>query len=332
MPDEFLKIPTDEQLRTINALSARQGKPATILEKDIWVCWTLKTLFEMPNKKNMAFKGGTSLSKAYNIIKRFSEDVDVTIDYRDFVTEVSPSESRTSIDKKSEKLKEFLRSYSNELVKPYFENAVKTEFERNDVSINLSASGAELKIFYPSVLEEPDTYVEPAVLVEFGARNFTEPNEKHTIKTFASEENLPGLSFPEAEVTVLSLNRTFWEKVTLIHVACNRGISHPKTERLSRHWYDLALLYLNNQGKSAIKDVGMRNSVINHKKAFFHHSKANYDDCLNEKFNLVPEGDFQRKLQADFEMMIRSGMFFEEPNFGETLQLIKNLQIELNGK
>ncbi len=92
MPDEFLKIPTDEQLRTINALSARQGKPATILEKDIWVCWTLKTLFEMPNKKNMAFKGGTSLSKAYNIIKRFSEDVDVTIDYRDFVTEVSKSQ------------------------------------------------------------------------------------------------------------------------------------------------------------------------------------------------------------------------------------------------
>lgn len=78
MSDEFLKIPITEQLRTINALSARQGKPATILEKDIWVCWTLKTLFEMPNKKNMAFKGGTSLSKAYNIIKRFSEDVDVT--------------------------------------------------------------------------------------------------------------------------------------------------------------------------------------------------------------------------------------------------------------
>lgn len=330
MPDDFLKLEGPIQREILNKISADQGKSASILEKDVWVCWALKTLFEMPDKKLMAFKGGTSLSKAYDVIKRFSEDIDVTIDYTEFGNAVDYSAPRNVLKNKSNDLRNKLKAYATDEIKPHFEKCLKNEFEGKAIKIDLSSDGEKLRIHYPTALADKGTYILDSVLIEFGGRNITEPNDKHSIKSYASLASIEDLAFPEAEVIVLSIERTFWEKVTLIHVACNKSNFESKSERLSRHWYDLALLYSDFRGKKAIKNTRLLKSVVDHKNAFFFSPQANYEACLEGKFNLVPSGEFLNNLTSDFKKMKEAKMFFEEPDFEKTLADILALQSELN--
>lgn len=233
---DFLTLPKREQAEIIQSLSYQLGKSPMILEKDIWICWVLKHLFAMPNRLPMAFKGGTSLSKVYDIIHRFSEDVDITIDYRGFELKEDPfseSISKNAIKKISEKLKDAVKKYVYDTVLPYFEH-LRQEYFKNWPPIDIDENGEKLHFHYISVFGNTSDYLANSVLLEFGGRNITEPNEKHLIKPYISEY-VKNLTFPEPTVTVLSPARTFWEKATLVHVECNRQDFKSNAHRLSRH-------------------------------------------------------------------------------------------------
>lgn len=136
---------------------------------------------------------------------------------------------------------------------------------------------------------------------------------------------------PTAKVIAFSSERTFWEKVTLIHVECHRGRLKQAPDRLSRHWYDLAKLSQSSLKIKALKNKLLLNDVLMIKKAFFNASYANYDKCKNQQFCLVPKPDEIAGLKADYEHMIKSDMFLHEPvTFDEIITELKSLQIAIN--
>jgi hypothetical protein len=268
MPEVFLNLPLKDQATILNIQAPAAGKSPLIAEKDIWVCWTLQQLFSMPNRPPMAFKGGTALSKVYGVIERFSEDIDITLDYRGFAREISDNISRSALAKLSEELKEFVAQHSK-----------------------------------------------------------TEP---HAVAPYV-DGVVPDLEFPIAEVTVLALPRSFWEKVTLIHVECHREEFRANADRISRHWYDLACLALHDKGKQSMLDRDLLFDVVKYKKYFYNSSYANYDACLKWQFRLVPEKRLLEVLNKDFEQMLRSGMFYGKPPvFANVIKTVGELEQLLN--
>jgi hypothetical protein len=182
------------------------GQQATVLEKDIWVCWALQALFSMPDAHPMAFKGGTSLSKIYGVINRFSEDVDVTLDYRAFDDEFDPfaeGVSNTAIKKFSKRLKGYVHKYASDVVTPYIDAQLKTLPRPEEYGIEVSDDGEKIWVQYPSAIEGGDDYLKSSILIELGGRNVIDPNERHTVKPDISAL-VTDLDLPSGEVVVLS--------------------------------------------------------------------------------------------------------------------------------
>ncbi len=330
MPEQFMKLPDSDQTDILNSVAQQLNKAPVVLEKDIWVCWALNALFIMPGRLPMAFKGGTALSKVYNIIDRFSEDLDITLDYRGFVDEIKGVPSKTTIRKLGEKLKEFVANHSKSVVKPYFEKLLTEQFPGRSHSVDVSENGEELRIYYPSVFEKQSSrYLAANVLLEFGGRNITEPNEEQVVRPYVADV-LDALEFPVATVTVLAMARTFWEKATLIHVECNRTEFKASAQRLSRHWYDMSRMFRSGQTEHAIADRALLANVIKYKKLFYNSGYANYDDCLVASFKLVPDSAFIDALEKDFQQMIDAGMFYGTPSFDEIMMDVRELEKLIN--
>lgn len=342
--NDFFMLKATEQAALIKKASDQLSMPEIIIEKDIWICWLLERIFSLPIRA--AFKGGTSLSKVFKLIKRFSEDCDITIDYNNFKPELDLENiSRSRVKKISVELKDQLKAYISEVVLPLLQNEINNSFPIGFFNITLSDDGEQLRFYYPSVvntallntkngasiLTETDGYLKDHVLIEFGVKNSTEPCEKYPLATYLSEVIALDLGLPKPVVNTLSPIRTFFEKATLIHVECHRDRTKQSIDRLSRHWYDLYILHNSWVGREALLRFEVLCSVIEHKKSFFYYSFANYDDCLSGKFRLVPGQSYLADLEKDYTRMISSGMFNESPpNFQSILTSLSKLEQEIN--
>jgi len=335
MPEAFLRLDAQEQSQIYRALAPQMARSPVVLEKDVWVCWVLQALFTMPGRLPMAFKGGTSLSKVFDAIARFSEDVDITLDYRGLDRSFDPfaeGVSKTRLRKFSEDLKSFVRDHAFDVVAPHIQKALVAEFDSNAAAfrLELSENGEQMRLHYPSVLEKPGDYVGNSVLIEFGGRNITEPNAEHIVEP-DNKPYVTSLVFPRSTVSVLSPARTFWEKATLMHVECQRNEFRASAERLSRHWYDLAMLTERDHGQAAIEDRTLLADVVKHKKVFYNASYANYDACLTGQLRLIPEDAVLAALHDDFQRMISAGMFIgEPPTFDAIVDRLRALEAVIN--
>lgn len=213
----YFDLPPVEQAELLNGLAPRLGRRAEILEKDIWLCQILGILFALPCCKPMAFKGGTSLSKVYQAIERFSEDIDVTIDYQSLVPNVPAlaTLSRSQQRKLSDTLRDTLAAHVTGELVPALGEALLQALPNHEITIEVSDNAEELRLYYPSAVENTDPYLRPSVLIEFGGRNATFPKDVLTIVPDIASD-VPELVFPTAKVAVLSPMRTFWEKATLV--------------------------------------------------------------------------------------------------------------------
>lgn len=329
--ESYFSIAKKEQREILEFYRNELSISEHILEKDIWLCWVLDIIFNIPNKHPMAFKGGTSLSKVFNAINRFSEDIDLTLDYRyfDISGSFDPKMSKSKAKIFSEKLKERVKEYSYDVILSTLKDALDQISQ--DYHLSIDDSGEKIWIYYPSVLQNENTnkYIKEAILLELGGRNVIDPNETHIVEPYIKNTNI---KFPQPKITVLSPQRTFWEKVTLIHVECNRGI-RANAERMSRHWYDLVKLFYNKEiGELAIKNSTLLEDVIKHKSFFFNSSYANYDDCLNNKFKLKPDENGLSELADDYANMCRAGMIYDsdEMDFDYIMQKINEISKILN--
>lgn len=222
MSNQWIRLSKDERKEILIYAANKLGRSEAVLEKDIWVCWLLDALFELPNAHPMAFKGGTSLSKVFNAINRFSEDIDITLDFRHFPDGLDPfadGVSKSQIKKLSDRLKASVGVYANDVLMPDLRNKIVTLPEANLYDLVLDGGGEKITFSYPSLFGMHDEYLRSTVLLELGGRNVIDPNATHIIRTDISDV-VDTVSFPEAQVVVLAAQRTFWEKATLIHIAC----------------------------------------------------------------------------------------------------------------
>jgi|LSQX01.1.fsa_nt_gb predicted nucleotidyltransferase component of viral defense system len=331
---DFLYLPATEQHDILNYMSVLTGRTAQILHKDLWVSWVLCELFSMNTGIHMAFKGGTSLSKVFQAIHRFSEDVDITLDYRDLLPnpEIDIFSSKTSKNTKklfNKKLKSQTKNHIHEVVYPALSQSF-AEVTSGTGRVEADEDGEKVWFHYPVMTKENEGYMGNWILVEFGGRNTIEPNESHFITPLSAEE-LPELEFPKGPVTVLSAERTFWEKATLIHVECHRSQRVDNLNRLSRHLYDLAMLSRGEIGKRALTDRLLLEDVIRHKSLFFNASYAHYDECLIGNFRLVPQEPLLSHMKKDYAAMQSAGMFDSEvPSFENLIDELGAMESLIN--
>lgn len=169
-----------------------------------------------------------------------------------------------------------------------------------------------------------------SILIEFGGRNITEPNEEHEVRPDIAE-HVTELDVPHSKVSMLSAERTFWEKAALIHVECQRDEFRTGAERLTRRWYDLAMLASQNHGQTAAANRALLVDVVKHKKTFYNTSHANYDACLAGQFRLIPKDAALAALRDDFQRMIGAGIFIgEPPAFNVIIDRLTKLEAKLN--
>lgn len=333
MAEPFLRLGLKEQAEILQTMSTQLSRTPAVLEKDVWVCWALKNLFEMPERQQMAFKGGTSLSKIYGAIDRFSEDVDITLDYRGFAGTADPFEANISKTKQKRIGEELIRLVGDQVTGPiatHLSAQLKAEFPEDEYAVVVGEDMETLRIHYRSAVENRDDYMSASILLEFGGRNITEPNESHIVRPDIADLLLEtDLEFPQGRVDVLAAQRTFWEKATLIHTECHRFKEDPA--RLSRHWYDLYQLADSEIGRKAVADRELLVDVIKYKKVFYNSGHANYDACLSLEFKLVPEGKTQEALGVDYQKMKDAGMFWgSAPEFSQIIERLEELQRQLN--
>ncbi|MGL4317355.1 MAG: nucleotidyl transferase AbiEii/AbiGii toxin family protein [Pseudomonas sp.] len=311
MPESYFELPVGGQREILDYAFNETGRSPSVIEKDIWLTLVLQLLFDMPGRKAMAFKGGTSLSKAFGVINRFSEDVDITVDFRDLgcqhripeLLELSGGQRR----KVSDSLKAEVGVYIREVILPYLNSQIQNHGCASECELTVSEDGESIHVSYPARATEPDSYMRDHVLVEFGGRNIIDPNAVHSIQPDIAEL-IQGVAFPRAgQVVVLSAARTFWEKVTLIHAQCNRPIAEGK-DRISRHWYDLAMLLQHEVGQQAKSDLQLLADVVDLKSVFYNSATAHYARCLSGELNLIPERENFTRLQEDYIAMEHSGM------------------------
>lgn len=336
MPDSFLQLPSDDRKAILEKAAQESGKGANVLEKDVWVCWTLEKLVAVPDVPPFAFKGGTSLSKIYDAISRFSEDVDVTIDRNALDSDLDPFEegkSRNKRKKDCDTLDELLTKYLTETIKPHFDSQLRSELDDESLETHLGDAHGQLIIPYPSCFDRTDAYMPESILLELGGKNAITPAMKHEVAPYL-ESIVSSITYPRATVPVLSAERTFWEKATLIHSECNRGkVKASGVARMSRHWYDLAQLGAGEVGPVAIGDKELLADVVLQKNVLYYSGYSNYEACLNGNLSLVPQGDLAAALEEDFERMKGDGMFWQSTgSFEEVVGLLAGIESEINDK
>lgn len=325
MNKAFFAKSLQSKLNTLDAAQEVLGIDRINIEKDIWMCWVLEKLFQMENNQ-FVFKGGTTLSKVYEVIDRYSEDIDITVNYAKFIPEIDFTKiSNTQLSKLSDKLKGNLANYLQSEVMPYLNAQYTSEFNDSATAFTLP-DGENIYFHYPSILDKTD-YKRGFIKLEFGARNTIEPSKIHNIGTYIDKINNAKSNI---KVNVLSPERTFWEKATLIHVECHRGRLANTPERLSRHWYDLCQL-ANSKFISALQSKDLLNEVLIIKEAFYRNSQANYDQCASGKLQLIPSPQDIIGLKTDYQKMIDEDYFFRDPpSFDEIITGLKKLEAQIN--
>jgi len=267
MPEAFLRLPPGEQREALEVASDRSGRPTHLLEKDVWVVWALGAVFDTPFGNHLAFKGGTSLSKAYRVIQRFSEDIDLTLDVRYLLADhgtMTPDglpPNKTQAAKWTKKVRALLPEWVADTLVPTLEQAA----ERDGLTATIRADGEKVYIDHDHVAVGTG-YASPSVMLELGARATGEPVEVKPIACDAAE-NLKELAFPTASPRVMRAERTFWEKATAAHVYCLQ--EKLRGDRFSRHWHDLARLAEAGIAASAVADHDLALAVADHKSLFF---------------------------------------------------------------
>lgn len=336
MPD-FFGLSREDQREALLVAAERSGRPLPLLEKDVWVVWALNHLFASPHARHLVFKGGTSLSKAYGVIRRFSEDVDLTYDIRAIAPDlVGKSESPWPTTRSQEKKwSKAIRRRLVELVAGELLPDIAKALQAQRLPAKARAEGEQIFIDYDA-LGQGTGYVRPSVLLEFGARSTGEPNEPKPVVCDAAA-HLNDVSFPKATPQVMRAERTFWEKATAIHVFCAQG-SFRGGARFARHWHDVTRLDAAGFADSAAADRELAQAVAAHKSIFFAESAPDgttidYGAAVKGALVLLPNGDARTALADDYQRMVEDGLLMDDAEpFGNLLERCQTLTDKVNAR
>ena len=336
MPESWFELSSADQSEALEVAAGRSGRPAHLLEKDIWVVWALSAIYDSPLGDSLTFKGGTSLSKVYKVIDRFSEDIDLTYDIRELVPDLlrdgNPIPASASQEKKiTSAVRSRLPQWIEQTVQPVIEQALAA----SGLQAALSLAGKDndkLIIAYPAT-KKGTGYAAATIQLEFGARATGEPHQRHHVACDIAPL-IDGVTFPTAQPLVMAAERTFWEKATAAHVYCLQG--RLRGDRYSRHWYDLAALAKTTHFASAASDHELARQVAEHKSMFFAEKdvdggKVDYFQATSGDLRLIPQGPSLDALAKDYAAMLEDGLLaFEQPTFEAVMASCAAIQDEIN--
>jgi hypothetical protein len=331
--DRFARLPAQERREIIQERANQMRVDFTIVEKDFWVCWTLKSLFALPSgNPPLTFKGGTSLSKAYGLIDRFSEDIDVVIDPHFFIADLSdpeePGISNTQREKRMKQLDAACVAYIGEQLLSTLQSEFAARLDPTEEwALVLDPVDSNTLLFrYPK--SNPDmafAYLRDTVKIELGWRARIAPAERKVIVPYLAETPML-LEEPQVAGNVLVPHRTFWEKVTALHVETFRA--KPK-QFFSRHYADVAAMLRNRTGQDASRDLAMLEDVRVFKNVYYYAAWARYDLAKPGTLVVVPDERRARELAIDYRNM-RPMFLTDPPPFEHVLEQLQAFEHDLN--
>lgn len=336
MAESFFDLSKADQREALEYARAQSGRPAHLLEKDIWVVWALHALFDSSLTDDLTFKGGTSLSKVYKIIDRFSEDIDLTYDIRKLIPDLLGDDgelppSRSQANKWTKAVRSRLPDWITSEVLPILQQALK----RDNLDARIELGGQDndkLLLRYPALMQGTG-YVAPVVTLEFGGRATGEPHQVHEVACDIAE-HLPDIVLPTASPVVMSVSRTFWEKATAAHVFCAQG--RIRGEHYARHWHDLAAIARSPYFAPAISDREVAMAVARHKSYFFIEKDMqgqviDYLAATTGHLQIVPTDQAKLALEHDYAAMLADDIMLGEAlPFDELLKACVDLETKTN--
>lgn len=338
--DSFAQLPAAEREVYFVEAGARMGLPPHIIEKDFWVCWSLKRVFALDCLKgNVLFKGGTSLSKVHQLIERFSEDVDLSIHRASLGFEgetdpANPELSNKGRRKQSEALKAAGQRKVTAEVLPELHMLIASNLGEPDWRLEMDATDPDaqsLKFTYPptSITPKPSDYLKPSVKIEFGARSDHWPAHTKTVTPYISEVIKDVFEEPGVVVKAMDAIRTFWEKATILHQMAHLPQEKAFPGNYSRHYCDLANMIKAGVGDAAGKDTDLLAAVVVHKMTFYRSAWASYETAKRGSLRLLPDDSRLPELAADLKSM--EIMFFRDaPQIEEVINCLRTWQDAFN--
>lgn len=336
MPESWFELSSADQSEVLEVAAGRSGRPAHLLEKDIWVVWALVAIYNSPLGDTLTFKGGTSLSKVYKVIDRFSEDIDLTYDIRELVPDLLPNGNPIPASASQEKkITSAVRSRLPQWIEATVQPVIAQALVASGLQADLRLAGKDSdKLILAYLATKTGTgYAAPTIQLEFGARATGEPHQRHHVACDIASF-IDGVTFPAGQPLVMAAERTFWEKATAAHVYCLQG--RLRGDRYSRHWYDLAALAKTTHFDSAASNRELARQVAEHKSMFFAEKDANggkvdYFQATSGELRLIPEGPSLDALEKDYAAMLEDGLLaFEQPTFEAVMASCAAIQDEVN--
>ncbi|MDZ7753189.1 MAG: nucleotidyl transferase AbiEii/AbiGii toxin family protein [Gammaproteobacteria bacterium] len=343
--DEVLAAGADAMLGAFDATALRLGTVSQNIEKDFWVCWTLDALFNglKDGGPRLLFKGGTSLSKGFGLINRFSEDIDITV-FRDDIGEPATIEELDALSGKKRRarldaIKDACKTYISgplhaELTLILQDRLQAAGFDTSVPRVeadDADPDGQTLLIWYPAATPRSD-YVRAAIKIESGAKSALDPNSEVPIKPYV-DDDLPTLDLTVPSVRTVDPERTFWDKVVILHGLRRwfdkRGELRGGGQRVSRHYYDLHRLAASPVAAAAIAETALGTDCVAHARMFFNRPDFDFASAAPGSFAMVPHDAMIDQLRVDYRAM--QGMIFgDPPEFEAVLKSISALETHLN--
>ncbi len=339
----FLALPDQGKRDVFEAAASRLDTLPSYVEKDFWVCLVLEALYNwMPaGHPRLLFKGGTSLSKAFGLIQRFSEDIDLVV-YRDdlgFAGASDPIAADNLSNKKRNALFEKLREACSSYILGDLASELAASIDRivdgcRVVPDDDDNDRQTLLIEYPTQYPRSGgAYVAPRVKIEAGARSGLVPTQDCTVTPIMAYE-LPDWSFEVGNIRVIAPERTYWEKLLILHgLHCGyRGERRlpADNDRISRHYYDAAMITATEIGRSALSNILLLDAVRNHNLIAFRQAWKRFEEAVPGSLRLVPQAELGTVIERDYGAM-ESMILEEAPKFEWIMEQIQYAEATING-
>ncbi len=323
--DKVARLPAKDRSDLFAETAQAMRTTPAIAEKDFWVVWVLSRVFANAElARILKFKGGTSLSKVFGLIGRFSEDIDLILDWREVVQEDPLAErSKNKQNIFNEATNAEAVHYIDTVLLPQVQQCLGDLCTCSIDAVNPHA----INIRYPAAFG--DAYLRPEILLEIGPLASWLPSDVFAITPYAAQYFAHVFEKPSCNVPTILAERTFWEKATILHQEAHRAKNKPIPSRYSRHYYDLARLALSDVKHKALADLEMLAAVVTFKQRFYPSAWAQYELAKPPTLKLIPPEARLSELAKDYQAM--QNMIFDKPlSFAEVIQTLTTLEKEIN--
>ena len=329
---EYTELSIQERQDILRRVQSETGMDLQIIEKDWWVTTVLRALFSLPYAEHLSFKGGTNLSKCWNLIRRMSEDVDIAID-REFLG-YGGQLSRTQI---SDRLRRAACSFVREKLQfDLADQLEKSGISREDFKVNVNITPVTttdpetIEVEYKPVIDT-NPYIRSKVLIEVSGRSMSEPVAIVPLKSYI-DEVYPAAPFtkPAFDVRAVVPQRTFLEKLFLLHEEFSKPKDDIRVNRMSRHLYDICQITDTPIAEEALADKDLYLSVIDHRRMFIGLKGFNYDTLLPQTLSIIPPEAIRERWKEDYRSMQESMIYEESPSFEQLIEKLTDLNRRIN--